>query len=112
VRKLIFQIIVSLISLWLADRFLPGVTFEGSTSFFILCGSALGLINFFIKPILKKITFPLRLLTLGFFNIVINMGILWFVDVAFPELTIMRAFPLFLTTCIMSVVGLIFSPLT
>lgn len=111
-QKLIFQISLAILGLWLAQRFVPGVKFGGPIEIFLFCGLILGLINFFIKPVLEKITFPLRLLTLNLFGILINAAILWFIDVLFPELEILGILPLFITTGIILVLNLLFSPLT
>ncbi len=111
---LILQIIAGVSGFFLATRFVPGVSLEvipGQSSLFgidftatwqilLLIGTALGLINFFIKPILKIITLPLRILTLGLFGLVLNMIIVWAVDIFFPELIIEGIIPLFLTTAI------------
>jgi len=104
-QKLLFQILAAILALWLAQRFVPKVSFEGATEIFLFCGLTLGLSNFFIKPILRKITLPLRFLTLGIFDFFINMGIVWFIDILFPELKIVGILPLFLTTCIVWVLN-------
>lgn len=104
--RLIFQIIGGVIAFWLADRFVPGVEFvEPFWQTLLLAGLVLGLINFFIKPILKLITLPLRILTLGFFGLIINMAIIWAVDVLFPELIIQGIIPLFWTTLIVWIIN-------
>lgn len=36
-----------------------------------------GLINFFVRPLLKLLTCPVILLTLGLFTLVINAGLFW-----------------------------------
>jgi putative membrane protein len=41
-------------------------------------GLVLGLLNAFVGPILKILTFPLTLLTLGFFSLVVNALLFWF----------------------------------
>jgi len=111
-QKLILQVIIALLGLLLAIKFVPGVKFTGPTEIFLFCGLILGLLNFFIKPVLDKITLPLKFLTLGLFGLVVNMGILWFVDVFFPELEIRGILALFYTTCIISILNYFFSPLT
>ena len=40
----------------------------------------LGLLNTFLKPILKLLTFPITLLTFGLFLIIINLAIIWLTD--------------------------------
>jgi len=90
--------IAGVLGFWLAIKFIPGVEFIGEFKYLILAGVILGLINFFIKPVLKVITLPLRVLTLGLFGLLINMLIIWAVDILFPELIIQGLIPLFWTT--------------
>lgn len=98
--RLLFQIIAGILGLWLAVKFVPGVEFIGPIKTLLLAGLILGLINFFIKPILNKITLPFRIITLGLFSLIINMAIVWIVDIIFPELIISGLLPLFWTTLI------------
>lgn len=104
-EKLIFQLIAGICGFWLAVKFVPGVEFVGEIKYLIFAGIFLGLINFFIKPILKIITLPLRILTFGLFSLVINMIMIWVVDIFFPELIIQGIIPLFWTTLIVWIVS-------
>ena len=99
-RGLILQIISGILGLWLATEFVSGVMFTGAGRYLIAAGLILGFANYFIKPILKFITLPLRMLTLGLFTIIINMSIIWGVDILFPELTIAGIGALFWTSII------------
>ncbi len=103
--KLIFQIVGGIMSFWLAVKFVPGVEFVGEISYLIMAGALLGLINFFIRPIIDIITLPLRILTLGLFSLIINMGLIWLVSLAFPELIIPTISSLFWITLIVWLVG-------
>ncbi|MGB9743378.1 MAG: phage holin family protein [Minisyncoccales bacterium] len=103
--ELIFQIIGGILSFWLAVKFVPGVEFHGEIKYLIMAGAFLGLINFFIKPIINLLTLPLRILTLGIFGLIINMGLIWLVSVFFPELVIKGLVPLFWTTLIVWLVS-------
>lgn len=105
-NRLILQVIAGIASLWLATKFVPGVEFVGELKYLILAGCFLGLINFFIKPIVKFITIPLRILTFGLFTLIINMGLIWLVDIVFPELVIAGLIPLFWTTVVIWLVSL------
>jgi putative membrane protein len=96
-RKLLFQIIAGIIAIWLASQLVNGVELETAKTLY-LAGLFLGLINFFIKPILKLITLPLRIITFGFFTLVINIGIVWSIKIIFPHLIIDGLVPLFWTT--------------
>lgn len=106
-RKLLIQIATGILGLLLASHFVPGVEFLGPWKTLILAGFILGLINFFLKPFLKLITFPLRILSLGFFTLVINMGLIWLVDIFFPELVIVGLIPLFWTSLIIGGLNLV-----
>jgi putative membrane protein len=120
-NSLILQIVAGILGIFLGTRFVPGVSLEiipGQSSLFgieftaswqilLLVGSILGLINFFIKPVLKMITLPLRILTFGLFSLVINILIIWTVDILFPELIISGIIPLFWTTVIIWGVSLL-----
>lgn len=103
--KLIFQMAAGVLSFWLAVKFVPGVEFTGEIKYLIFAGIFLGLINFFLKPILKIITLPLRVLTFGLFSLFINMLMIWAVDIFFPELIIQGIIPLFWTTLIVWLVS-------
>jgi putative membrane protein len=106
--NLIFQVAGGILSFWLAIKFVPGVEFTGETKYLLLAGLVLGLINFFIKPILKLVTLPLRVITFGLFSLIINMLIIWAVDIVFPELIISGLIPLFWTTLIVWGVSIFF----
>jgi len=113
IRKTISHISAGILGLWLAILFIPGVSVKilPDSSFFgiplstswhviVLLGIVIGLLNIFLKPILKTITLPLRIVTLGFFSLVINMALIWAVDLIFQELTIIWFMPLLWATLI------------
>jgi len=122
-KNLFWQILVSILAIFLGVEFVPGVTLHvipGKSVYFgikfthdwqilIFVGIVLGLINFFIKPILNLITLPLRILTLGLFSLIINMIIIFFLDVIFPELEISGVSALFFTSLIVWVLNLFFN---
>jgi putative membrane protein len=108
-KKLFWQIIAGILGIWLATKIIPNVEFTGGFLLLILVGILLGLINFFIKPLLKLITLPLYLLTFGFFGFIINIFLVWAVDLIFPELIIPGIISLVLATLIIWIISLVFS---
>jgi len=113
IKKLIGQIIAAVLGLWLASSFVPGVEIQllQDSSFFgigltavwqiyLFLGVVLGLLNFFVKPLLNLITLPLRIITLGLFGFVINIALIWILDVMFKEFLATLLYPLLLTTLI------------
>jgi putative membrane protein len=69
---LILRILVNGIALVLTAYFLPGMRAEGGIGTVIILGIIFGLVNGLIRPVLKFITFPLIIVTLGLFILVIN----------------------------------------
>lgn len=85
ITNLIIKILVGIVSTGLATYFINGVTTDGTIATILLVGFIIGLLLFFLKPILKLITFPLRVITLNLFTIVIVMALIWLVDVIIPS---------------------------
>ena len=55
---------------------LPGVT-AAETSASIAAGTLLGLAYLILRPVLRILTLPVGCLTLGIFNLVIDVGLIW-----------------------------------
>jgi len=108
--KLIFHILSGILGLFLASRYVPGVEFTGTYKTLLMAGAILGIVNFFIKPVLKTVSLPLRILTFGLFSLIINMLLVWIVvDVLFPkEIEIYGLVPLFWTTLLVWVFNFFF----
>lgn len=104
--KILGQILASSLGFWLAKELVPGVQILGNWQTLLWLGLALGLANFFLKPLLNLVTLPLKLLTFGLFGLIINLSLVWLVDVFFPELIIPGIVPLIWTTLILYGVNL------
>lgn len=104
--RFIVQILTNGLAIFLADYLLPGIVFTGNILTLLIAGLILGLINFFLRPVLKLISAPLIALTLGFFSLVINMGLLWLLDYLVPELFIADFKSYFWGTIIISAVNI------
>ena len=88
-KKLILQILTNAVAVYIAARIVDGFTLrEDSFATLLTIGFIFGLINFFIKPILKLVSAPLILFTFGLFTIVINIAMLLLLDHFVLELII------------------------
>lgn len=107
-KSLFSNIIAATLGLWLATVFVAGVSVRlfYTTNFFgihltalwevfLLLGVTLGLLNYFVKPILKAIALPLEIITLGLFTFVINMGLIWVLTYIFKEFSAPWFYPCF-----------------
>ena len=63
--------------MWVATRVVPGVTYTGGWTAFLGVALVFGVVNTFIRPVAKILTFPIVILTLGLFLLVINGFMLW-----------------------------------
>lgn len=72
---IILQIIVSSIAVYFTAWLLPGIEVKGFGSA-IIVAIVLGILNAVLKPILQFISFPITIITLGLFLLVINTVII------------------------------------
>ena len=73
----IIRLLVNAAALWVATRIVPGVTYDGGVMPFLGVALLFGVINATLRPLAKILTFPLILLTLGIFALVVNGLMLW-----------------------------------
>ena len=84
-RSIITKIVINAVAIWIATLVVPKVDVgDGSLGQRILSllivGALFGIINTFIKPLVKLFTLPLYLLTLGLFTFVVNALMLKIVE--------------------------------
>jgi putative membrane protein len=76
---IVIRVVVNAIALWAAARFVPDIHFPAAEHFpasdwwkLAVVALIFGLINAYVKPIVKALSLPVRLMTLGLFTLVIN----------------------------------------
>jgi putative membrane protein len=76
--ELLLRWIITGLALFVSACLVPGIRVEGQGwSAFAVMAIILGLVNAVIRPVLKLLSCPLIILTLGFFVLVINGLTLW-----------------------------------
>lgn len=70
--RLIIGILVTALSIWVAVAIVPGLEFDGPWWALVLIALILSIINAVVKPIVKLLSLPVVILTLGLFLLVIN----------------------------------------
>lgn len=115
--KLLLRWIISGISIFVAAWLVPGIRVEGTAWLvYAVMAVILGLLNATLRPILKVLTCPLIILTLGLFVLIINGLILWLasyiaVNIFSVKFYIEGFWPAFLGAIIISLVSLILTGL-
>lgn len=95
--SLIFRIIVNAAALWVASWLLPGLEISSSATSaavaesgvtegtdavgivlaYLFIGAIFGIVNAFVRPLVRFLALPITILTLGLFTIIINAAMLY-----------------------------------
>jgi putative membrane protein len=75
--KFLIRLVVNAIALWLTVKIVPDLKWvdEKDLVSIVVLALIFGVINSYLKPILKLLSLPLRLITLGLFGLVINTAL-------------------------------------
>src|SRR5439155_17820199 len=68
----LIQIAINAIALYVAVLLVRGLEFHGEWWKFVLVAVAFSLVNTYLRPILRIVTLPISILTLGIFLLIIN----------------------------------------
>ena len=71
------RLLINAAALWVATEIVPGISFSGGALPLLGVALVFGVVNALIRPVAKILTFPLIILTLGVFALVINGLMLW-----------------------------------
>jgi putative membrane protein len=101
-------------SIAVASYFLPFIHISGDSvldKFMIafLAGLLLGLFNLLVRPIVRLLSLPINILTLGLFNIIINASMLWIVDLIIKGLEVEGFWAYVLSSLVISVISIVVS---
>ncbi len=69
--RLLFHWILSALAVWIVAHVVPGISVSGPLAA-LIAAAVIGLVNATLGLLLKVVTFPLTILTLGIFWFVIN----------------------------------------
>lgn len=103
--RFLIQIAANALGMLIASLVIPGFVFSGGVAMLLGLGVGLALANAVIRPLLKLVSLPLLIITLGLFSIVINMVVLKVIDWFFESLTIATIGALFWGTILLAVVN-------
>lgn len=101
---ILIRFAVVALSLALAAHFISGFHVDGWVTL-LLAALIFGVVNAVVKPILVLLTFPITLVTLGLFLIVINAAMLGLTAWLLPGFTIDGFVPALLGWLIVTLVG-------
>jgi putative membrane protein len=107
------QIVVNAAALWVAVQVVPGLGFSGDWWKLVLVAVIFSLVNTYLKPILRILTLPITMMTLGIFLLILNALLLLLVGAVARELnldfTVDGFVAALLGSIVISVVGFVLS---
>lgn len=106
-KRFVVNWLVIVIAVFIAIALLPGQITPRSTSDVLVFALVLGLLDAFVAPILKILSFPLNLLTFGLFSLVLNALLFWLAVVLEGHISVTGFVTVFLAALVVSAVNLI-----
>lgn len=73
----LIRLLINTVALWVATKTVSGITHHGPGATLLLVALVFGVLNALVRPVLKLLTLPLLILTLGLFVLVLNSVMLW-----------------------------------
>ncbi len=105
--KIFIHLLVSTVAILIATYLIPGTTITLTSA--VVLAIVLGVINVFIKPVVKIIALPLTILTLGIFSLVINALFILLADAIVPSFSVSGFWPAFWFSIVLSLINAFFN---
>lgn len=104
--RLLVSWVLSALAVWIVAQLVPGISVHGPVAA-LIAALAIGFINATIGLLLKIITFPLTLITLGLFWFVINALMLELASAVVPGFQVRSFGAAFIGAIVLSLVNLL-----
>ncbi len=101
-------VVLNVVLLLVAREIIPGFLLAGAWTDWLVLGVILTILNFILKPILRFFLAPVIILTLGLGLILVNMLLLYLLDILSGNLTIQGVAALFFAALLFGIFNLIF----
>ncbi len=75
--RFLLRLLINAAALWVAVKIVPGISYAGDWLPFLGVALVFGILNAFVRPLVKLLTLPIIFLTLGLFALVVNGLMLW-----------------------------------
>jgi putative membrane protein len=79
---LLLRLLINAAALWAATRLVSGISYTGDWPLLFVVALVFGVLNTLVRPILKLLTLPFLIVTLGLFTFVLNAFMLWLTGAA------------------------------
>jgi putative membrane protein len=97
---------IAALGLWVSTSWVHGVSIDTPQTL-ILAGLLLGIVNAVVRPVAILLTLPMTVVTLGFFLLIINAGMVGLVAWMLPGMHVAGFWAAFWTAVIVSLVSMV-----
>ena len=104
--RLLLNWLLSAVAVWIVAQVVPGIYVRGLASA-LIAALVIGFVNATIGVVLKILTFPLTLITLGLFWFIINALMLKFASALVPGFVVRNFTAAFLGAILLSLVNML-----
>ena len=104
--RLLLNWVLSALAVWIVSRVVPGIYVSGPIAA-LIAALVIGFVNATIGLVLKILTFPLTLITLGLFWFVINALMLKFASALVPGFVVRSFGAAFIGAIVLSLVNML-----
>lgn len=106
--KVIVAVLLNAFGFWIASQYISGFIIKNDVLTILSVAAIFTILNFIVRPILKLFLGPLIVLTLGAGVILINVVLLYILDILSKNLTIETIPALLYVSVIVGVLNIIF----
>ncbi len=78
----VLNLLINAFALWATAKVISGINYSGPWYGLLLVALVFGVLNAFVRPVLKFLSLPFVILTLGLFIFVLNAFMLWLTSAA------------------------------
>lgn len=78
--RILIRVLINAAALWVAAKLIDGITLSDQVVTVLIVAAIFGVVNAIVRPVVKVLTFPITVLTLGLFILVINAAMLLLTD--------------------------------
>jgi putative membrane protein len=87
-RSIVSRIATNALAIFIASLLFSGITVTGGLVNHLIAGALLSFFSIFLDPIVKAITFPLHILTLGLLSFLTTLASLFVVTLVFDPVSV------------------------
>lgn len=91
-KSLIRTIAVNTLAFFMLTQIVAGAQITNGAAGFVICGILFTIFSFFLGPVIRIIGFPVRMVSFGFFPILVNAAILFVLSLVVTQFSITAFF--------------------